>query len=543
MSLITPNSTFKLLHGVPLDFNHRNVRYFGSRSEQLSFFEAFSKYSFPSCTYVRQEGKIRVDKKADDLYDCNYLMYQNTSYGSKWFYAFITDVEYVNDSTTYISFILDDFQNWLYNIDYTIKPSFVEREHVTDDSIGAHIIDEGLALNDFITTSRSEYIFNDWWICIGSAVELKAGENYLRYAGGYTYGGIYSAINWYCFEMATALALLPAIFEGLASTNKMDAIVSMFMIPKDIVGIAQSDGGYLQADIRVPVGLTVPNTKTLDGYYPRNKKLLTYPYRSLLLSNNEGNTSALRYEFFTGGNDYADLEFVGGIQPNSRIIAYPISYKGVTRNVQEGVSLGNFPQCAWLSNVYAQWLGQMERRWGYQEGRMTRNYIANLLSGGIVGGAVGEATGSKNVGVNVAGGVAKSGVSGIMNQLDFYSKMAEEKEIHSMEPPAVKGTIGNGYTNISIGKYGFQLEERTIKQEIAKSIDGYFDMFGYKVNSIKVPNLNTRPHWNYVKTTGITIIGNVPADALVNITNVFNNGVTFWKNTDEIGNYSLNNSI
>jgi ribosomal protein L23 len=263
----------------------------------------------------------------------------------------------------------------------------------------------------------------------------------------------------------------------------------------------------------------------------------------LLLSNNEGNTSALRYEFFTDGNDYADVEFIGGIQPNSRIVLYPSSYKGVTINVQEGVTLGNFPQCAWLADVYANWLAGQQIRWGYGEQRMLRNYFANLLTGGVVGGAVGEASGGANVGINVAGGIAKAGVSGIMNQLDFYSKMAEEKEVHSLEPPACKGTIGNGYTNISIGKYGFMVEERTITSEVAKSIDGYFDMFGYKVNTVKTPDVTTRKYWNYVKTVGVTLSGNIPADSLVKLCDIYNKGVTFWKYGCNVGDYGLTNSI
>lgn len=40
----------------------------------------------------------------------------------------------------------------------------------------------------------------------------------------------------------------------------------------------------------------------------------------------------------------------------------------------------------------------------------------------------------------------------------------------------------------------------TIKRQFAERIDKYFDMFGYTTNKIKVPNLNNRPNWNYVKT-------------------------------------------
>ena len=41
---------------------------------------------------------------------------------------------------------------------------------------------------------------------------------------------------------------------------------------------------------------------TLDGYTPKNKKLLTFPYCFLLVSNNNGNSNVYHYEKFTSSN-------------------------------------------------------------------------------------------------------------------------------------------------------------------------------------------------------------------------------------------------
>ena len=53
--------------------------------------------------------------------------------------------------------------------------------------------------------------------------------------------------------------------------------------------------------------------------------------------------------------------------------------------------------------------------------------------------------------------------------------------------------------------------------------------------------MNSRPHWNYVKTIDCSISGSVPSDDEKTICNIFDKGITFWKNGNEIGNYSLNN--
>jgi hypothetical protein len=68
-------------------------------------------------------------------------------------------------------------------------------------------------------------------------------------------------------------------------------------------------------------------------------------------------------------------------------------------------------------------------------------------------------------------------------------------------------------------------------------------MFGYKVNTVKTPDVTTRKYWNYVKTVGVTLSGNIPADSLVKLCDIYNKGVTFWKYGCNVGDYGLTNSI
>jgi len=59
----------------------------------------------------------------------------------------------------------------------------------------------------------------------------------------------------------------------------------------------------------------------------------------------------------------------------------------------------------------------------------------------------------------------------------------------------------------------------------------------------KTPNRSGRPHWNYVKNKTTNLVGNAPADDVNQIVSIYNKGITFWKNGNEVGNYSLDNSI
>ena len=105
---IQPTTNIKLLKDVPLDTTYDHTIYFDSATAQYNYFVGLQKYNLNNYTYQRvKRGMARVGIKADNLYDCNYMMFQNTAYGDKWFYAFITSVEFVNNECAEIYFELD----------------------------------------------------------------------------------------------------------------------------------------------------------------------------------------------------------------------------------------------------------------------------------------------------------------------------------------------------------------------------------------------------------------------------------------------------
>ena len=121
-------------------------------------------------------------------------------------------------------------------------------------------------------------------------------------------------------------------------------------------------------------------------------------------------------------------------------------------------------------------------------------------------------------------------------------KQLAEVVDHSKMPNQAKGASGT-QALLASGQLQFTFMTKHIKPEFATIIDDYFTMFGYATHRTKIPNRNVRPHWTYTKTTGCVIHGSVPADDMKNICKIFDNGITFWKNGNEIGNYSLDNSV
>ena len=110
-------------------------------------------------------------------------------------------------------------------------------------------------------------------------------------------------------------------------------------------------------------------------------------------------------------------------------------------------------------------------------------------------------------------------------------------------PDEMKGS-GEGFdVNFVSGFGGFYTYCRSAKQEFAQIIDDFFTMYGYATKSIKVPNRDVRPHWCYTKTVNCIIVGSMAQNDINRICNIYNNGITFWKNGNEVGDYSLDNSV
>lgn len=132
MAVITPNSNIRLLK-CPLSINNKNQLTFNSKQAQFDYFNSLEFIEMNDSSYHRKDNAIRYDGLFDDLIGYNYCMYQNTNYSNKWFYAFITKMEYVNNSMTRIEIVTDVWQTWQFDIEF--KESFIEREmiNVSDD--------------------------------------------------------------------------------------------------------------------------------------------------------------------------------------------------------------------------------------------------------------------------------------------------------------------------------------------------------------------------------------------------------------------------
>lgn len=229
---------------------------------------------------------------------------------------------------------------------------------------------------------------------------------------------------------------------------------------------------------------------------------------------------SLRYEFFS---DYRPkLRVNGCVSQPVQIILRPRGYKNCDECYSESISLSSFPLCSWAIDGYQAFIAQTAIP-------SAISLLGNIAGAGVVTGLTGGA------GAAVAmGSTAANAIGNIGNVLAQGYKAAVGNDI-------AKGDFNSGNANTSMRTNMFYWGRCSVSANYAAVIDNFFNKFGYATNRLKKPNRNSRPHWNYVKTRACTLTGSVPADDMRKLCQIYDNGVTFWKNGSEVGNYGLDN--
>ena len=541
------NSKIILCKNIKIDRNYKNCLTY-TETQMLALCNANAVKVGNDYTFIGGKGSrtIEVPYTYGDCLQCNYLAYQNTLYSNKWYFAFIDNVEYRSDSSTRITFTVDYFHTWY---DYYDKKScFVVREHVSDDTIGLHTIPENLETGEYIATGN-DYIFtnaNSCYIAVAcTTLPSPISSDYT----GYQYGGIFSGSMIILFDSPTEVT---KFIKFMDEDAKADAIVSIFMVPTIFKGNATFTTYTFSSPVETrSIKCAIPDSTTsatileqdkaitiptaLNGYVPKNNKVFCYPYNYFYLTNKSGADVEYHYEDFI--NNSPTFTTIGVMSAGCSIRAVPKNHKKLADtgssllSYNYGISIAKYPICSWQSDVYTNWLTANGINVAVQ-------YATSALS--IGAGIAMLATGA---GAMAGAGFIAGGVMGIAGE------MKQEYE-HSLTPPQAKGNTNAGDVQFANKSMGILAYKMCIRNEYARSIDNFFTMFGYKVNILEVPNLNSRSVFNYIQIGQGEILAyqknnvlSVPPQDLEEINNIYRKGVTLWHDHANIGNYNLNNTI
>ena len=544
------NSIIIFAKGIKMDREYKNILDY-DESNLLTLLRSQNHLvaEIPTCSFIRQNESIMADTTYNNAIQSNYIAFQNPDYSNKWFFAWIDEVTYISNKNVEIKYTIDEWSTWGSSI--TKKACFVEREHVADDTIGLHTIDEGLKCVNFDVKNVTidPLYLQDPYIVVMSTYDPADDSNM---SGATIWNGTVNGAKAYIFRFNIQQQTRGVIdFERflmlLNARDKLDAVQNIYIVPCAVLGLEPSEGTSVLTPHTATytiVGQTITtqyytldaftfNPKTFTTsvtnfyndltYQSHNNKCLCYPYHYLYVTNNSGNANIYKGELFSNKND---IEFSNQLvlSPGVSGRIAPLNYKGSSYNYDESITLGKFPNCGWANDQFINWL--------------TANAVNEPTK--ILNNLLGAQSSYNSANTSKATDIQKvSGGIGVVTNVasiigDFYGA--------SLLPSTSAGSnVGDvGFSTYSLR---FDFYNMMLRDEEIRIIDNYFTRFGYKVNALKIPEFNSRTYWNYIKIADGENIGYgaIPSKAMDTINGFFRNGVSVWHNHSNLGDFSLAN--
>lgn len=573
MAYIQPNSVLQLFKGINLDNRYLHTIYFGSESAQNSWFTGKVFKTYQNMSYLRYTvNQIKVKDDASSLLGCTYMRFQNNRAGDRWFYAFITAVEYLNENTALITYEIDVMQTWFIQ-GGSVKPCMVRREHVSNDQFGLNLETEPIGTDvydsDEITDGGNRIFgnaFSEYAIIAQTTGATETDRHIVQ--------GLFTGCAYYTHDADTAgdgntiFNDLQSMLGSWSLQHQQENVIDLYTVPKFCAGnnTGHKSSGTL---IKIPA--------QYDNYHPKNNKLFMYPYSYLMITTHTGDTAIFRWEYFDGTTGSpCQFELEGTMLGGGEVRCYPTAYNGQQYNVDSGVIMNNFPKNTALYDAYQAWIA------GGGSTRLDNERVVSSFKGvgGIMpalgglartifggGGSTSERTTYTPTGTKVNGynqlDVTERSVTTTTPNGNFGASMGMAGGVVSGIGSMIEAKNNLQYTfndavyqpNIVVGKPTCSLPvalrdaniyffHTHVRDDEAKRIDDFFSCYGYAVNKVKAPNLNNRRYWNFVMTENAVIDGEMPASSKEAIGRIFDTGITFWhirENDDasNIGNYGI----
>lgn len=570
----TSATKIRFLTGIPFFVDYQNVRHFSTKTEQDSYFNSRTLvHEMTDCSFQRDEkgSFIRATGQGGKLYPTSYVVFQNPDYNNKTFYAFVTNIEYVNNVVTKVYFEIDVYQTWLFDI--TWKSSYIDREHTRlydgDGQPILNTIPESLEkgstyeIVNEIHVQPSDLLF----LVIVSSKEITDGSPETRIGVIGTPTPLYIYIVPYDRSSGipiklndNLLAPFPTLMREFSENEELvKAIQTMYVTDYAGINFAHGDGiDYSSSDVTTRplkgstfhVGVVKDlfnfrNTQeTVRDIYSKFKsvsesKLLMYPYCLIELDDLKGNRLELQPELLMGNS--IDIVIKGNIGYTNKVQyevknynTKALEFVSTLQNSIIDLNPNDIPVVTDFLSAMMQ--GQRNSIQARKDNSQTRGIVSAVNAG-----VSGVATGITNPGAGIA-----TASMGVYNAGKNYEMETKSINAQLQDASAIPPNVGNmgGITSFDYGYNltGLRVVFKQIRQEYINTLTDYFRKFGYKVNRLKIPNLKTRQNFNYVRTVGCNISGNMNNEDLQTIKNIFDRGVTLW-HINDIGNYGIGNEV
>lgn len=549
-----PNTTL-YVGVVPWNSDLKNVQSYESRAVQISTIQGLLVHKYEHINIIRRDSDLILKGVNEDLTQCNYLMYQNADISNKWYFAFIDKVKYNSLNSVIISYTIDVWQT--YQFDITYYKNLILRSHVAkaDDIVGRWLAPEPITVAPEF--ERKHNVFNDisWtpqYVLHSTSVYNPTTKKY-EYKGSGTgaslsaeygifvdsdtdvqevvkkYGKLSPAealksdnddeySNWIADLLTGQIESFEKSLNNavkLISTTSIsqlqdhrNELIGLYAIP---AWVHSGTNKYATNNIKKKdVTTTLPTTTLACGYTPRNKKMLSSLCKAYLFYNENGFKLPLKPELFTSDT------------PVFTVKATELSTNGFL------LQIGSYADYTAKTNKISY---NCENRLGYDANTGLDKVLNTLTSAVGVVNAVGSVASQAFAG-NV-GGAVQGAVGAVQQSINMIDALGQR---------GVNTGASGDIMSITEKRAMPVFADVSPTEAQCRYIDDYLDVYGYAINEIgKISTyMKNRSNWNYIQVANCNIKVSAPNDDFNKLKQMFETGVTIWHKN--FGDYDQTNN-
>lgn len=566
-------TSFVFFKNTPLtDYN--NTIHFKSNKERDAYFLddghfyaiKFEKQPF---NFIRDRLKIRVAINWRDAMGINYCTFLS-DFEDRRYYAFVNEIEYLNDNTILFSLVIDTVMTFLQGNELEKFTNMeIERQHLSRDTY-ERMLPELRNNDDVIKASNKHYIANKHedfgtnYVVFQSSADLRKEfgtkkDPNLESSQGTIYDKITSPVDLYIIDYDKFNAFMDKMSKYPWITQNFQKIQ---LIPKRFFDGASLEKIETKEDLGEIFTLksgqfskrwTLDSLETdfdeLRGFVASQdndalKHLVRNEYLTIELYSWDGDSLLL---------DAGHLPQDTGLKLNTRSIigyhnevrVYPVHYRSgenekPVRRVDDDkiiVDMGSFLNKALTFDRFAEvpilidngtlQYSQRANKRQLQEDRLPTNRIK---------GALDSSADPKDRffdAYNTLGNLNPLNLFGKFNEEHekYQDMQAEDKDLALQPPEVTSSEMGNAF-QIANDINGLSLKVGAPSPDELTTIIRYYLMFGYGVDEKagSLDPVDSMTVCNYVKMTGMFNIPDVDPSIVEQMSSILETGVRLWHN-------------
>ena len=565
-------ATVQIFYNTPLN-DFQNTIHFKSNAERDDYFlngKHFPSFSFESkFNFIRDRLELRVPLSWQEVQGANYCTFLSDFEPDRRYYAFIMDMEYINDEVVKLSLVIDTIMTFTQGdeLEKHIGRVNIDRQHLTDESYQNQL--QALRNNDdVLKMSEKLYIanyyqsFGDNYVLWQSSADLRkkfGDEDHPRISSskGTIYDKITSPVDLYLCKYEDFNSIMDKLSEFPWITQnfqKIQLIPSLFIDNEDLEKIKTKEdigtiytlkSGKISNRMNMEnIELTFNELCETIGFDPKE-----HPH----LCRNEYMTIEL-YDW-ANGSLFLDAGFIRrevGLKLRTRSIigyhneikVYPERYKSadveqpvklkngkliVDRGVflNESLTIDTFAQVPILIDNAKLSMAQTANKRQLAQDRLVSSRLGRL--------------GSANTSAKEKFYDATSLLSNL-NPTQLFSKFneeyeyyrdlqAEQKDLALTPPTETPSEMGNAFA-IANEVSGITLKIGGIAPTDVQTVVKYYNMFGYEQNVTNsyIDPIDSMTICNYLSINGNYTLPNVDTALMGQLKSLLEYGVRFWHN-------------